>query len=166
MGLKGIVAFLCMSVILGCASQQMKLTSSAFEEGEEIPERYTCDGADVNPPLKIMDIPAETKSLALIVDDPDAPGKVWVHWVVWEIPPEMKKIAEGSILGVQGLNDFKRKDYSGPCPPSGTHRYFFKVYALSIVPDMKENAGKEELEKAMQGHIIAEARLMGTYQRK
>lgn len=142
----------------------MKLTSSAFKHEGFIPDVYTCKGKDISPPLKIADVPQEAKSLALIVDDPDAPGKTWVHWVVFDIPVT-DKIGENSIPGKQGMNDFGRKDYGGPCPPSGVHRYFFKLYALDVSLDLKEGINKGELEKAMEGHILDRCELLGKYQK-
>jgi len=141
----------------------MKLTSPDFENNKMIPRKFTCEGADVNPTLVIEDIPAGTKSLALIVDDPDAPG-TWVHWVVYDIPV-VSRIDEDSIPGKQGMNDFRRKDYGGPCPPSGTHRYFFKLYALDKELALGERVDKKALEKAMQGHILDKAELIGLYKR-
>ena len=110
----------------------MKITSSEFKHNESIPRKYTCQGQDINPPLAIEDIPSQAKSLALIVDDPDAPGGMWVHWVVFDMPL-ITEIAEDSIPGTQGMNDCNRKDYGGPCPPSGTHRYFFKLSSLDVI---------------------------------
>ena len=142
----------------------MKLTSPDFENNKMIPRKFTCEGADVNPTLVIEDIPAGTKSLALIVDDPDAPMGTWVHWVVYDIPV-VSRIDEDSIPGKQGMNDFRRKDYGGPCPPSGTHRYFFKLYALDKELALGERVDKKALEKAMQGHILDKAELIGLYKR-
>lgn len=143
----------------------MKLTSPEFENNKFIPKKFTCEGEDVNPALIIENIPKETKSLALIVDDPDAPMGTWVHWVVYDIQP-VSRIDENSIPGRQGLNDFRRKNYGGPCPPSGTHRYFFKVHALDKMLGLGEAAGKAELENAMDGHILDKAELIGLYKRK
>src|SRR4030042_1745352 len=140
----------------------MNLTSPEFKHNGMIPKKFTCQGADVNPALSIEGIPEKAKSLALIVDDPDAPMGMWVHWVVFDIPIT-SKIEEDSIPGKQGINDFRRKDYGGPCPPSGTHRYFFKIYALDIQLNIKEGISKKELEKTMQGHILAQAELIGLY---
>ena len=131
----------------------MKLTSSVFKHKEKIPTKYTCDGDDVSPPLKIEEAPEGTKSFALIVDDPDAPVGTWVHWVVWNIPADTKDIAENTAPGTEGLNDFGKTPYGGPCPPSGTHRYFFKLYALDTELDLTD-AKKKDLEKAMDGHIL------------
>src|SRR3989344_597362 len=137
----------------------MKITSPVFSHNQSIPKKFTCQGEDVNPELALDGIPAETKSLALIVDDPDAPMGTWVHWVVFDISPETTKIAEDTIPGKQGWNDFGRRDYGGPCPPSGTHRYFHKVYALDTVLNLKEGIKKSELEKAMKGHILDQAEM-------
>lgn len=142
----------------------MKLTSPDFENNKMIPRKFTCEGEDVNPTLIIEDIPAGTKSLALIVDDPDAPAGTWVHWVVYDIPV-ISRIDEGSVPGTQGMNDFRRKDYGGPCPPSGTHRYFFKLYALDQELALGGRVDKNALEKAMRGHIRAKAELIGLYKR-
>lgn len=145
----------------------MKITSSAFIHNTKIPSKYTCDGEDVNPPLEFSDVPENAKSLALIVDDPDAPMGTWVHWVLFNIPPDCRKIEENSIPkgAVEGINDFRKNNYGGPCPPSGTHRYFFKHYALDCVIDLKGTVTKKDLEKAMDGHIIAKAELIGLYSR-
>ena len=143
----------------------MKLTSPAFEHNQMIPKKFTCQGNDVNPELNIAGIPAEAKNLALIVDDPDAPMGTWVHWVVFNIPPSAAKIKENSIPGMQGYNDFGRNNYGGPCPPSGTHRYFFKLYALDTELDLKEGIKKQELEKAMEGHILVKTELIGLYKK-
>ena len=142
----------------------MKLTSPDFENNKMIPRKFTCEGEDVNPTLIIEDIPAGTKSLALIVDDPDAPMGTWVHWAVYDIPV-VSRIDEDSIPGKQGINDFRKKDYGGPCPPSGTHRYFFKIYALDKELALGERVDKKALEKAMQGHIVDKAELIGLYKR-
>lgn len=142
----------------------MKLTSPEFENNFNMPARFTCEGQDVNPELNIQNIPSDTKSLALIVDDPDAPVKTWVHWVVFDIAPT-NKIFEDSIPGKQGINDFGKLDWGGPCPPSGTHRYFFKIYALDKILGLKEGIDKAALEKSMEGHILGEAELVGLYKR-
>ena len=143
----------------------MKLTSPAFEHNQSIPAKYTCQGEDINPALVIEDIPKEAKSLALIMDDPDAPMGTWVHWVVYDIGV-ISRIEEHSIPGKQGANGFRRKDYGGPCPPSGTHRYFFKIYALDKKLDLQEGISKESLESAMQGHILQKAELIGLYKKR
>lgn len=146
----------------------MKLTSSAFTHKGEIPGRYSCDGRDLSPPLSITNVPEGAKSLALIVDDPDAPVGTWVHWVVWNISPHTAEIGENSLPPgvVQGVNGWQRNRYGGPCPPSGTHRYFFRLYALDTLLNLAPTAGREPLLRAMEGHIISRAELMGTYRRK
>jgi len=144
------------------------LTSPAFHGGGAIPGTYTCDGIDVNPPLVIGPVPAGTRSLALIVDDPDAPVGIWVHWVVWNIPLQTREIRENSVPSgaVQGSNDWHRPGYGGPCPPSGTHRYFFKLYALDTLLNLGASTTRVDLEKAMQGHILGQVELMGTYHKR
>ncbi|MEM4254360.1 MAG: YbhB/YbcL family Raf kinase inhibitor-like protein [Candidatus Woesearchaeota archaeon] len=143
----------------------MKLSSPAFADKQGIPSDYTCDGADKIPPLEISDVPANTKSLALVMDDPDAPMGTWDHWVVWNIPPTTKRI-DAEPEGVSGKNSWGKTGYGGPCPPSGTHRYFFKIYALDTMLDLPAGSNKAALLSAMKGHVIAEASLMGTYQRR
>jgi len=143
----------------------MKIKSPEFENNQTIPSKFTCEGEDINPGLVIENIPKEAKSLALIVDDPDAPMGTWVHWVVFDIPL-VSKIEENSIPGKEGLNTAGRKSYHGPCPPSGTHRYFFKIYALDTVLNLKKDISKGHLEEAMQGHILDQAELVGLYKRK
>jgi hypothetical protein len=145
--------------------KELKIKSSAFEHNGLIPKKYTCDGEDVNPPLSIEGIPEGTQSLALIVDDPDAPMGTWDHWIVWNITPT-KDLEENSIPGVEGMNDFRKHSYGGPCPPGGTHRYFFKVYALDTKLNLSANSKKKDLEKAMQGHIVAKGELVGRYSRR
>lgn len=153
------------SIEKSAGATSLQVTSTAFSTGGMIPSQYTCDGANVNPPLDIQGIPEQAKSLALIVDDPDAPSGTWVHWVVWNIPVT-EFIEENTVPGKEGLNDFKKHHYGGPCPPSGTHRYFFKVYALDALLDLPDNTKKAGLEKAMEGHIVASGELMGVYKRK
>jgi Raf kinase inhibitor-like YbhB/YbcL family protein len=152
-------------------------TSKAFAHQGEIPTRYTCEGQDVSPPLTWSDPPEGTKSLALIVDDPDAPDPaapkmVWVHWVLYNIPPDARELPEAAEAATlpqgtrAGQNDWKRDDYGGPCPPIGRHRYFHKLYALdTVLPDLGA-ATKAELEKAIEGHVLAQAELLGTYQKR
>ncbi|MEM3378731.1 MAG: YbhB/YbcL family Raf kinase inhibitor-like protein [Candidatus Bathyarchaeia archaeon] len=123
--------------------RKLSVTSFAFENGKFISAKYTCDGDDVNPPLTIDGVPKETKTLVLIVDDPDAPMGTWDHWVVWNIPGSMRQIAENTVPGTEGMNDFGKHSYGGPCPPSGMHRYFFKVYALDVELALKPNARKK-----------------------
>ena len=142
--------------------QSIKVFSNAFESNGTIPKKYTCSGENINPPLEFEGIPEEADSLVLILDDPDAPMKTFTHWIVWNIEP-IAKIEEDSIPGVEGMNDFRKIGYGGPCPPSGTHRYFFRVYALDKRLDLKAGASRKELESEMIGHIIAEGELMGKY---
>ena len=153
---------------------RMQLTSTAFTEGAAIPAKHTCDAKDISPPLRWSGVPAGTKSLALVVDDPDAPVGTWVHWVLYDLPattseldedvPKSQYVAGGAK---QGINDFRRLGYGGPCPPAGkAHRYFFKLYALDTVLDLKPGLTKKDLERAMEKHVLGQAQLMGTYQRK
>jgi len=143
----------------------MKISSVFANEGV-IPDKYGCKGSDVNPPLKIEEIPEDAKTLVLIVDDPDAPSGDWVHWVVFNIPISGSKleIKEDSIPGEEGMNDFKKTNYGGPCPPSGTHRYYFKAYALDSSLGL-DFATKKDIEREMNGHVLAKAELMGKYSR-
>jgi Raf kinase inhibitor-like YbhB/YbcL family protein len=154
----------------------MTISSSAFAPGGSIPAKYTCDGNDVSPPLSWTGVPDKTSSLALIVDDPDAPDpkapkRTWVHWVLFDISPSAAGLPEAVTADRlpagtrQGLNDWKKKGYGGPCPPIGRHRYFFKLYALDTTFPSLAEPTKAELEEAMQGHVLEQAELMGTYQR-
>ena len=150
----------------------MKITSTAFVEGESIPVKYTCDGEDVSPPLRIGGIPEGTRSLAIIADDPDAPRGTWVHWVVHGIPPDTTDLPEDYAADLpggarHGTNDFNDRGYGGPCPPPGSaHRYFFKVYALDKDVNLKAGATKADLLREMEGSILGSGQLMGTYQRR
>jgi Raf kinase inhibitor-like YbhB/YbcL family protein len=151
----------------------MELKSSALTAGGVIPKKHTCDGPDVSPPLSWSDVPAGAKSLALIADDPDAPMGTWVHWVAWNIPTNAPGLEEGvpkkdSLPNgmKQGTTDFRSIGYGGPCPPSGTHRYFFKLYALDTSLNLPPSATKKDLEKAMQGHLLHQVELMGEYARR
>jgi Raf kinase inhibitor-like YbhB/YbcL family protein len=144
--------------------KELSVSSPAFENNKLIPSKYTCDGDNVNPPLTIEGVPDGTKSLVLIVDDPDAPMGTWDHWIVWNIPPT-SKIEENTVPGTEGVNDSRKHSYGGPCPPSGTHRYFFKVYALDTKLDLNPNSRKKDVEKAMQGHMLAKGELIGLYRR-
>jgi Raf kinase inhibitor-like YbhB/YbcL family protein len=151
---------------------KIKLNSAAFGDGNLIPKKYTCDGADISPPIAWESVPEGTQSFALISDDPDAPVGTWVHWVMYNIPataralpeavPAREKLDDGAR---QGTNDFRRIGYGGPCPPSGTHRYYFKLYALDTKLSLEPGITKMQLEKAMDGHILGEGRLMGKYKR-
>ena len=157
-------------------SANLKLTSSAFEHQAGIPKRYTCEGEDLSPPLAWAGVPPAARSLALIVDDPDAPDPAapkmtWVHWVLYNLPPATTHLDPGVALSalpagtLQGRNDWKRTGYGGPCPPIGRHRYFHKLYALdTMLPDLKHPT-RDQLLKAMQGHVLAQAELVGTYQK-
>jgi hypothetical protein len=147
---------------------KLSITSKAFPHNGMIPSKHTCDGADVSPPLLIGNVPEKTGSLALIVDDPDAPVGTWVHWVVWNIGAGTKEIPEDSVPpgALQGTTDFRKQEYGGPCPPSGTHRYFFKLYALDSSPTAKAGATKAQVEEAMKGHVLEQAELIGLYKRK
>ncbi len=142
--------------------------SGAFPQNGMIPAKYTCDGAGVSPPISIAGVPKETKSLALVVDDPDAPVGTWVHWVVWNIGAGTREIPENAVPqgAVEGMNDFRKRKYGGPCPPSGTHRYFFKLYALDAPLPLKPGAAKAQVEEAMKGHVLAQAELIGLYRRE
>ncbi|HZR18827.1 MAG TPA: YbhB/YbcL family Raf kinase inhibitor-like protein [Verrucomicrobiae bacterium] len=152
----------------------MQLTSTAFGEGQSIPSKYTCDGENVSPPLSWNGLPQGTKSLALIADDPDAPSGTWVHWVLYDLPPTTTELPEGLAKSQyipggakQGLNDFKHLGYGGPCPPPGkAHRYYLKLYALDRVLELKPGATKNEVERAMEKHTLAQSQLMGMYKRK
>ncbi len=151
----------------------MQLTSAAFSEGEMIPAKYTCDGDDLSPPLAWSGAPAGTQVYALIVDDPDAPIGTWVHWVFYNIPADVTVLSEGvptspqpEVGGIQGANSGRRVGYSSPCPPGGTHRYFFKLYALAApIPSPGDRATASDIETSMQGHVLAQTQLMGRYTR-
>lgn len=150
------------------AANNMKLESSAFQHNGAMPPLYTCDGRDINPPLRISGVPEDAKSLVLIMDDPDAPSDTWVHWVVWSINPKTTEIAEDSVPveAKLGATSFGRPGYGGPCPPSGAHRYFFKLYALDIPLTLSSGATTADVETAMAGHILAQTELVGLYSKK
>jgi hypothetical protein len=188
MMLKIIISLMVITIMLSCSCKdsvqadsnaaggqkmEIKVTSSAFVEDGMIPSKYTCDGADVSPPLKWEAIPEGTKSIALISDDPDAPMGTWVHWVLYNLGPDTRELQENippdETLpngAKQGITDFGRIGYGGPCPPSGTHRYYFKIYALDTTLNLTGKTDKARLVKAMQGHILAEGQLMGKYKRR
>mgnify|MGYP001140499843 CR=1 FL=1 len=157
----------------GGKSMDIKITSKAFEEGGTIPEKYTCEGDNVSPPLVWTSVPEGTKSMALICDDPDAPMGTWVHWVLFDLPPSVRELAENVPAqrelksgAKQGTNDFREIGYGGPCPPPGrAHRYYFKLYALDKVINLSPGASKSQLVEAMKGHILAEGKLMGKFKR-
>lgn len=150
----------------------MKITSSAFQEGEFIPKKYTCDGSNVSPPLSWTEVPPKIMTFALISDDPDAPRGTWVHWVIFNIPSSVSEFPENILKtrttsngAKQGVNDSRSIGYDGPCPPSGVHRYFFKFYALDGELALEPGCTKSDLEKAMEGHVLAQAQVMGRYKR-
>jgi len=147
---------------------RMKIESLAFKHNEKIPSKYTCDAGDVSPPLQFSDVPKNAKSLVLIMDDPDAPMGTWDHWTVWNIDPTTRDIPEGSTPAgaVEGTQSWKQTGYGGPCPPSGTHRYFFKLFALDTRLNLPSSVNKAKLEAAMKGHVLDKAELIGLYSRK
>ncbi|MFI5185119.1 MAG: YbhB/YbcL family Raf kinase inhibitor-like protein [Chitinophagales bacterium] len=148
----------------GVTYKKIDVTSALFKQNDFIPRRYTCDGKNVNPSLNIDHIPKKAASLAIIVDDPDAPLGTWLHWMMWNIPIT-HHLKEEEAPGIQGMNDFGKHIYSGPCPPKGTHRYFFKVYALDCKLDIPVSSNKDDLEKAMNDHIIGFGELIGLFRR-
>jgi hypothetical protein len=147
--------------------KNMRLTSPAFQNNELIPTKYACDGNDISPPLEISDVSDNAKSLALIVDDPDALGGTWVHWTVFNIDPQTVQISENSVpdKAIQGMTSFGRSGYGGPCPPSGTHHYYFKLYALDKELDLDSSAKKQDIENAIQSHVIQQTELIGQYRK-
>ena len=144
--------------------KQLKVSSPAFGDNEFIPQKYTCDGENVSPPLNIEHIPGETKCFAIVMEDPDAPIGIWVHWVVWNIPVT-HHIKENKVAGKEGITDFQTHGYSGPCPPSGTHHYCFKIYALNQLLDLPVDTSKHLVEKTMSEYIIGYGELVGLYKR-
>jgi Raf kinase inhibitor-like YbhB/YbcL family protein len=153
--------------LLAAEGARITITSSAFQEGGNIPSKFTCDGSDTSPPLQLTGVPSEAKSLVLIADDPDAPSGLFTHWLVWNIPPQTNSIAEGSApKGVRGSNDFGKSGYKGPCPPPRTHRYSFKVFALDRELNLRAGAKRSQVDAAMKGHVIAQGELVGRYARK
>jgi Raf kinase inhibitor-like YbhB/YbcL family protein len=145
--------------------EKLTVKSPVFTQNTAIPKKYTCDGDGINPPLTIEGAPKQTKSLSLIMDDPDATNGTFLHWIVWNIPPHVNKIAENTIQGSEGMNSARRKGYTSPCPPSGTHRYFFKVYALDTELSLATNSSVSDLEEAMEGHVVAKGEIIGLYRR-
>jgi Raf kinase inhibitor-like YbhB/YbcL family protein len=145
--------------------KELIVKSPSFRHKSLIPKKYTCDDQDINPSLTIEGTPKEAKSLALVLDDPDAPSGTFDHWVVWNIPPSTTKIDENSVPGTEGLNSARQRGFLGPCPPSGTHRYFFKIYALDVELSLGDRSTKKDLEKVMAGHIVAKGELIGLYHR-
>jgi len=150
------------------AMGELRISSHGFGNNGFIPRQYTCDGVGMSPPFTIENVPQDARSLALIVDDPDAPAGTWVHWVVWNIDPGTREIGENALPegAEQGKNSWHRNSYGGPCPPSGSHRYFFKLYALNTSLALGADTTKAELENAMRGHIVAQSELIGLYKRK
>lgn len=158
----------------GGIGMALTLTSTAFDSGEAIPRKYSCDGQDISPPLSWDSAPKGTESFVIVCDDPDAPAGTWDHWIVYNIAASVDSLAEGVSPGgglpdgcVEGENSWGRADYGGPCPPGGTHRYMFRLYALDTVLDLgSRSVGKKLVEKGMEGHILAQSELMGTYSRR
>ena len=181
MGLKLLLLILLLAIVSGCIAnenevnnmEKISISSEAFKDGGTIPEEYTCEGEDISPPLSWQGLPAGTKSVALIMDDPDAPGRTFVHWVIYNIPLSTQKLAKGTPRkeklvdgSLQGMTDFGRAGYGGPCPPPGKpHRYFFKIYAIDKILDLPSNVSKGDVETAMKGHIISKGELIGKYAR-
>jgi len=181
MSYKLFVLIILLAVISGCTAwekevntmEKISISADAFKEGETIPAEYTCDGKDVSPLLSWKGVPAGTKSIALVMDDPDAPGGTFVHWVIFNIPADAQKMTEGVPRNAtfadgsrQGITDFGKVGYGGPCPPPGKpHRYYFKIYALDTMLNLQPGASKQQLENAMKGHILAYGELMGKYER-
>lgn len=175
--MKGVILLVLLLFLIGCATEKsvkedikiqkevgtMKLKSNDFNEGDMIPRKFTCQGEDINPHLAWDDVPENVKSFALIVDDPDAPAGTWVHWLVKDIPADAREIQQNSVPGNQVTNDFGKEDYGGPCPPSGTHRYFFKLYALDV--ESLDATDKGDFYKKVEEHAIAKAELMGKYEK-
>jgi Raf kinase inhibitor-like YbhB/YbcL family protein len=145
--------------------KELSVKSPAFENGKLIPRKYSCDGEDINPPLTIEGIPKDAKTFVLVVDDPDAASGTFDHWIVWNIPASASKIDEKTMPGTEGINSARQKGYMGPCPPWGTHRYFFRVYALDTEINLYVSSKKKDVERAMQGHVLAKGELMGLYRR-
>jgi Raf kinase inhibitor-like YbhB/YbcL family protein len=178
-GLVRLISMTCILLLVGCNAQDtapasdggnemtIQITSTAFNEGGKIPRLYTCDDQNVSPPLTWSSVPTNTVSLALIMDDPDAPSGTWVHWVLYNLPPDTTSLGQGKNGGgTEGKNDFNRIGYGGPCPPRGSnHRYYVKLYALDSKLDLKPGASKAQLENAMKGLILAQGQLMGRYGR-
>jgi len=154
------------------ARGRIEVHSAAFSEGEAIPSDFTCDGADMSPPVEWSSVPSGTKSIAILMEDPDAPSGDWTHWLAYDLPPSLTQLPAGVPMskkipsgGIQGRTDFGKTGYSGPCPPRGIHRYFFRIYALDAMLGLKPEASKQELSQAMQGHILAQGHLTGIYER-
>jgi Raf kinase inhibitor-like protein, YbhB/YbcL family len=168
-----LLSFSCVCSLGKGGAMSIFVESMSFKHGQSIPSQYTCDGQDVSPPLAWKNVPEKTISMVLICDDPDAPVGTWVHWVCYDIPAAVTSLPEGvpkadtlPAGGKQGITDFRSIGYGGPCPPSGTHRYFFKIYALDSMLDLPAGKSKKDIERAMKGHIIGKGELMGTYSKK
>jgi Raf kinase inhibitor-like YbhB/YbcL family protein len=169
-----LTAILSLYFVFGVAGQEatraggFRVSSPAFEPNGTIPKKYGCEGENVNPSLKIEHVPSGVKSIALVLDDIDAPRGTYVHWILWNIDPGTREIKENSIPegAIQGVNDFKKRNYGGPCPPTRPHRYVFKTYVLDTLLNLHPNSAKPDLEKAMEGHVLGQAQLKGTYKRK
>ena len=171
-GLLAVRAYAQSDGVVTAEAGKVLVMSAAFKDGEMMAAAYTCDGENISPPVSWLGIPGGAKSVALICDDPDASPNTWVHWVVFNIPPEVRELPENilntDILpngAIQGMNDFRKVGYNGPCPPSGVHRYFFKVYALDVMLSLKPGATKKDIEWAMRGHVLARGELVGKYKR-
>ena len=172
--MRGTILIIGLMMVAGCMESKqtefqkgaLKLTSHVFNDGGSIPARYTCDGEGKSPPLKFEGVPENAQTLALTVDDPDAPNGDFTHWVAWNIDPKTTDIDENASPGTQGLNGFGNNGWGGPCPPMGQHRYIFKAYALDSKINLPKNAGLKELENAISGHILAQTQLTGKYQRQ
>ena len=168
----GLVLALVLALPLSARAEEFTVSCPAFAEGEAIPAAYTCSGRDANPTLLFRSPPAGAKSLVLIMDDPDAPGGTWVHWVAYDIPATSSGLPENlprtpklAGLATQGVNSWGRPGYGGPCPPSGTHRYYFRLYALNVLLGLAPGASRAQVEQAMSGHVLGRAELMGTFGR-
>ena len=166
--ISGAVAMLFVAIAsLAAGGSRMTIASPAFQQGGEIPAKFTCDGSNTSPPLQITGVPAEAKTLVLIADDPDAPGGLFTHWLVWNIPARTNSIAEGTPpKGAHGTNDFGKSGYGAPCPPSGAHRYYFRILALDRELALPSGAKRSQLDAAMKDHVIAQGELIGRYARK
>ena len=169
---RGLSASIALAILISAASvssatAQIKITSDDFQSGGNLPLKFTCDGSGTNPALRISGAPATAKSLVLVVDDPDAPSGLFTHWLVWNIDPKMTSIGEGSSpAGTLGRNDFGQQRFGAPCPPSGTHRYFFKIFALDCRLNLGGGENRAQLDAAMKGHVLMEGQLMARYSRR
>jgi Raf kinase inhibitor-like YbhB/YbcL family protein len=166
--MKILLSVLMLALSLVTSSAAMKLSSPDFKEGENIPERFTCDGKDISPTLQIEGVPKEAEGLVVIVEDRDAPGGNFTHWLMWNVAPNLTEIVGNKPPSgaLEGINDFGKKKYSGPCPPPGIHHYYFKLYALDTTLNLPPKSKRKTVDSAMKGHIIVEATLMGRYARK